>query len=154
MKIKFLFLLAVSLSLKTEVIAQQQTVNLSTGADSNGIVETKPTREAGNASDGVAVTNSDLDGAATPARHPLADSGGNIDRSQNSSVVYIQNETINKSASFSGDVIKVGSSVTSTKGKGPVYINGGTISMEGRIISISPETTISNKAKLKLSIKK
>lgn len=70
------------------------------------------------------------------------------------SVVYIQNETINNSRNFSGDYIKVGSSVTDTKEEGPVYVNSGTTNIEGTVISIYPETTISNKAKLKLSIKK
>lgn len=76
-----------------------------------------------------------------------------IDYGTKPTFVYIQNETIANDSEYTGDFIKVGSAVTSDKEQGPVYVNSGTTNLTGTVITISPETTISQNAELKLSIK-
>lgn len=68
------------------------------------------------------------------------------------SVVYIQNETVTGSKTYTGTVIKVGSDVTDSKAHGPVNFNGGAITINGSEIQIYPQTTISNTTTFKLVI--
>lgn len=58
-----------------------------------------------------------------------------------STTVYIQNETISGSKTYSANVIKVGSSVTSSKEQGDVVFNGGTVILLGDQVEIHPKTT-------------
>ena len=69
------------------------------------------------------------------------------------SVVNIQNETIAADRNYEADIIKVGSAVTSSKAQGPVVLNGGTIKLKAKKITIEPTVTISNNVKLTLSNK-
>ena len=56
--------------------------------------------------------------------------------------VYIQNVTITSNATYTADLIKVGSNVTNTQTSGPVYFNSGTITLSGQTVEIYGETTI------------
>lgn len=63
--------------------------------------------------------------------------------SMGNGTLYIQNETVTGPKTYSGDVIKIGSSVTGTKEQGPVTFSGGTIVLLGNDVELSPVTTVS-----------
>lgn len=68
--------------------------------------------------------------------------------------IYIQNETIVGPKTYTGDIIKVGSNVTSSKIKGPVNFKSGAITLTGSEITFYPQTTMSKDSKVNLTIKK
>lgn len=67
------------------------------------------------------------------------------------SYVYIQNETIASDKNYEADIIKVGTAVTSSKTKGPVVLDKGTIELKAKSITIEPTTTVSKNVKLTLT---
>lgn len=58
------------------------------------------------------------------------------------STIYIQNETVTGSHSYEANVIKVGSSVTSSKPAGPVHFDSDSVELKANRIIIGPKTTI------------
>lgn len=61
-----------------------------------------------------------------------------------SSIIYIQNETVTGTKVYNADFIKVGSSITATKPTGPVVFDRGNIQLKAKSITIEPETTINS----------
>ena len=53
-----------------------------------------------------------------------------------------QNETVTGNITISADVIKAGSNVTNIKPTGPVTFNSGEINLNGGIVEIEGETTV------------
>lgn len=69
------------------------------------------------------------------------------------STIYIQNETVSGSRTYDADLIKIGSSVTSSKQTGPVVFSNGTINLNAKEIIIEPNTTINESTTIKSTIK-
>lgn len=67
--------------------------------------------------------------------------------------VYIQNETVVGPANYEGSIIKVGSSVTTTKSNGPVIFKSGKINLKADTVVINSDTTIKSDTEFKISNK-
>lgn len=64
--------------------------------------------------------------------------------------IYIQNETINDSRTYRGNIIKVGANVTTAKPQGDVTFKNGITTLKGKKIVIENGTTVRKEAGLKL----
>ena len=67
------------------------------------------------------------------------------------SPLYIQNEIVTGPRIYDANIIKVGSSVTSSQPTGPVIFNGGTIQLKAKTITLEPETTVNINTNLIIS---
>lgn len=67
--------------------------------------------------------------------------------------VYIQNETVVGPANYTGSIIKVGSSVTTTKSNGPVIFKSGKINLKADTVVINSDTTIKSDTEFNISNK-
>lgn len=67
--------------------------------------------------------------------------------------VLIQNETVGNDANYDANIIKMGTSVTSSKKNGAVIIEGKDINLKANIIYIEPEDTITEDTEITLSNK-
>ena len=57
--------------------------------------------------------------------------------------VYIQNETITGTKTYTGRIIKIGANVTDSKPQGPVVIKAGArVNLQGGDVQILPGTTV------------
>lgn len=94
------------------------------------------------------------DNVAVSKEQKQADSVKSNAETRATTTVYIQNETVVGPKTYTGDVIKVGSNVTSSKTKGPVTFKSGAITLTGREITFYPQTTMSKDSNITLTIKK
>jgi hypothetical protein len=74
-----------------------------------------------------------------------------IDEGVPDTTIYIQNETIDGPANYTGPTIKIGSSVTTLKTSGPVVFQSGIIDLNAGSITIDSDTTINSETEFKLS---
>ena len=71
----------------------------------------------------------------------------------NEGEIDIQNENVIGPASYSGSIIKIGSSVTKTKANGPVIFKSSNINLDAKEIIIDSDTTIDRDAEINISNK-
>jgi peptidase family C25 len=67
--------------------------------------------------------------------------------------IFIQNEKIKEDRTYNGNVVKIGSRVTTSKPFGDVVFETGTITISGKRIEIYPKTTFKKESRVTLTIK-